>query len=82
MRFGNVTLKRSVYSTGLTNNSSVLFCGAHLNLYTSTIIDDVLCFRLWVNIFLCVTQMGVCCVYFVFISDNLKKVIIYRVFVL
>ncbi|GFG39620.1 hypothetical protein Cfor_02894 [Coptotermes formosanus] len=29
--------------------------------------------RLWINIFLCVTQMGFCCVYFVFISDNLKK---------
>ncbi|KDR21512.1 Proton-coupled amino acid transporter 1 [Zootermopsis nevadensis] len=30
--------------------------------------------RLWINIFLCVTQMGFCCVYFVFISDNVKKV--------
>lgn len=33
--------------------------------------------RLWINIFLCVTQMGFCCVYFIFISDNMKKVIIY-----
>jgi len=33
--------------------------------------------RLWVNIFLCITQMGVCCVYFLFISDNIKKVMDY-----
>jgi len=29
--FGNVTLEHPVYSTGLTNNSSVVFCGVHLN---------------------------------------------------
>lgn len=27
-----------------------------------------------VNIFLCLTQFGLCCVYFVFISSNLKQV--------
>lgn len=33
--------------------------------------------RLWINVFLCVTQMGFCSVYFVFISDNLKMVMDY-----
>ncbi|XP_069701031.1 proton-coupled amino acid transporter-like protein pathetic isoform X2 [Periplaneta americana] len=33
--------------------------------------------RLWTNIFLCITQMGFCCVYFVFISDNVKQVMDY-----
>lgn len=31
--------------------------------------------RTIVNIFLCVTQFGFCCVYFVFISSNLKQVL-------
>lgn len=28
-----------------------------------------------VNMFICLTQMGFCCIYFVFISENLKQVI-------
>ncbi|CAG9837692.1 unnamed protein product [Diabrotica balteata] len=31
--------------------------------------------RKLVNTFLCVTQLGFCCVYFVFISDNIKQVL-------
>lgn len=30
--------------------------------------------KLFVNIFLCVTQIGFCCVYFVFASSTLKQV--------
>ena len=30
--------------------------------------------RKTINIFLCVTQIGVCCVYLVFVSTNLKAV--------
>lgn len=31
--------------------------------------------RMTVNMFICLTQMGFCCIYFVFISENLKQVI-------
>ena len=31
--------------------------------------------RTTVNVFLCITQLGFCCVYFVFVSQNLKKVL-------
>lgn len=31
-------------------------------------------FRLIVNIFLCISQLGIACVYFVFIGDNLRQV--------
>ena len=34
----------------------------------------VVSFRRTVNIFLCITQLGFCCVYFVFVSQNLKRV--------
>jgi proton-coupled amino acid transporter len=43
---------------------------------------DISYCRLWINVFLCITQMGFCCVYFVFISENVKKVTIYSVFIL
>ncbi|XP_019772876.1 proton-coupled amino acid transporter 1 [Dendroctonus ponderosae] len=35
-----------------------------------------------VNLFLCVTQLGFCCVYFVFISENIKQVLDYYGYVL
>ncbi|KAG5894413.1 hypothetical protein JTB14_033158 [Gonioctena quinquepunctata] len=35
-----------------------------------------------VNVFLCVTQLGFCCVYFVFISENFKQVADFHGFVL
>jgi len=32
-------------------------------------------FRNLINVFLCITQLGFCCVYFVFVSTNLQEVI-------
>ncbi|KAF5299700.1 hypothetical protein FQA39_LY11495 [Lamprigera yunnana] len=37
--------------------------------------------RLLVNLFLCLTQLGFCCVYFVFISSNVKQIMDYYGFV-
>ena len=31
-------------------------------------------FRIIINIFLCITQLGFCCVYFVFVAQNLQLV--------
>lgn len=37
--------------------------------------------KVMVNMFLCITQMGFCCIYFVFISSSLKQVcVLYVVF--
>lgn len=33
--------------------------------------------RMTVNIFICLTQLGFCCVYIVFVSDSLKQVNIF-----
>jgi len=30
--------------------------------------------RMIINTFLCVTQLGFCCVYFVFVAENLREV--------
>jgi proton-coupled amino acid transporter len=30
--------------------------------------------RIIVNVFLCITQLGFCCVYFVFVAANLEEV--------
>jgi solute carrier family 36 (proton-coupled amino acid transporter) len=39
--------------------------------------DGLFCFhfRSLINIFLCITQLGFCCVYFVFVSTNLQEVV-------
>ena len=31
--------------------------------------------RRLINVFLCITQLGFCCVYFVFVSQNIQKVV-------
>lgn len=36
--------------------------------------------RIIVNVFLCVTQLGFCCVYFVFVSTNLQQVCLTSIF--
>lgn len=41
---------------------------------TTTLDHNKINFRKIVNLFVCVTQFGFCCVYFVFISTNMLQV--------
>ncbi|XP_031356160.1 proton-coupled amino acid transporter 4-like isoform X1 [Photinus pyralis] len=62
-----LNLKRN---PGFATTVELCFATGHLRLQKYATVS-----RRLVNLFLCLTQLGFCCVYFVFISRNLKQII-------
>ncbi|KAF3838855.1 hypothetical protein F7725_010623 [Dissostichus mawsoni] len=75
---GLLGLPLAVKNAGLVLGPISLLCMGVIAIHCMTVLvkcSHYLSIKVTVNVFLIITQLGFCCVYFVFLSDNIKQVV-------